>query len=265
MVGSIAAHIAFASYIAAQPTPAWESFEEPAERSFNAQKLPPLHKIPNIPNLPVKAASAPSKATAPTAAKSAGEQRAVAKAAVEKMFGGGATLELIGAPNTEFARAMDGVQAPAFYGNVGPAGPKGPQVGATQTVEPIGTEGVKQVSLGTRVEARPKAEAGPIEIEPTDDLDPRLLQRFIAARRAAVTSCFERELLHNPGMAVGKVAVRIVIGTGGRVMSAAVEEDTLRSDAVNACMTGTMKRWIFPVTPKDDVPVLVPFVFARAT
>lgn len=265
LAASIAAHIGFATYIAAQPAPAWEAFEEPMERGFQAQKLPPLVRIPNIPNLPVKSASAPSKTTA-APAKTPGEQRAVAKQAVEKVFGGGAMLEIVGAPATDFAKAMDGVQAPAtYYGNVGPAGPRGPAVGEAQTVAPIGTEGVKQVSLGTKLEAKPRAEAGPIEVDPTDELDPRLLQKFIAARRAAVTSCFERELLHNPGMVGGKVAIRIVIGTTGRVVSAAVNEDTLRSDAVNACMTSTMKRWVFPVSPADDVPVVVPFVFARAS
>ena len=153
---SIAAHIAFATFIAAQPAPTYEAFEEPAERTFRPQVLPPLHKIPNIPDLPVKAAARPTAAPSPAAPKPAGAPRAVAQAAVERMFGGGAAaIEIVGAPNTEFARAMDGVQAPTYFGNVGPAEKKGAAAGEAQTVAPIGTEGVKQVHLGTRSDKAP--------------------------------------------------------------------------------------------------------------
>lgn len=263
---SIAAHIAFATFIAAQPAPTYEAFEEPAERTFRPQVLPPLHKIPNIPDLPVKAPARPTAAPSPAAPKPAGAPRAVAQAAVERVFGNGvATMEILGAPTTAFTQAMENVQGPStYFGNVGPA-KRGPATGEVQTVAPIGTEGVKQVTIGTRSDKAPATTTtGPIELEPTDDLDPRVLQQFITARRAAVQGCFERALLHNGGLAGGKVAMRLVIGAGGRVTSVGVEEDTLKSDAVNTCMTTLMRRWIFPVSPKDEVPLSVPFIFARA-
>ena len=124
---------------------------------------------------------------------------------------------------------------------------------------------MKKVGIGTRLDKGPAtAVPGPIIVDDSDDIDPRVLQQFIMARRSAVQHCYERELHHNPSMKGGKVVLRMAIGTGGRVSGVSIEEDTLGSQAVTACMSTLMKRWIFPVAPRDEIPVSVPFVFARA-
>jgi hypothetical protein len=124
---------------------------------------------------------------------------------------------------------------------------------------------VKTVSLGTRAEQAPAALAtGPILAEKSDELDPRLLQQFITARRAALQSCYERALLHNPAMQGGKVVLRLTLGAGGRVGELEVEEDTLGSEAVTSCMSTLVRRWMFPVALKEELQVSVPFIFARA-
>jgi hypothetical protein len=266
LAASFAVHVCLAAYIAAQPAPKFEAYDEPVDRFLAQPKLPPLMKLPVIPNLPVKASAPTAARPAPSAPKSVGEQREVAKQAINQVFGGGAITSVLGAPGTDDVKtALNGVQGHQFFGAVGPTGPKGPATGETQTVEPIGTEGVKAVNIGARLDKLPlQTKTGPIEVERTDEIDPRKLQEFINARRPAMQGCFERALLHNGGLKGGKVSVRLMLGAKGRVTSLAIEEDSLGSAEVSGCMTTLMRRWIFPVDPSDELPVSVPFIFARA-
>ncbi len=264
LVGSIALHIAFASFIAAQPMPATEAqLDALQDRVAKRITLPPLLPIPQL-ALPATV-SKPSATTAPSKPV---DHAGVAKAAVVRVIGSiggtGAFSELLAGPADEIARALDGATSVRIVG-LASAGPRGSATGQTATIETIGTEGAKAVSIGTRLEKIPTtAVPGILVLDDPDNIDPRVLQQFIAARRAAVQNCYERELHHNPGMKGGKVVLRMAIGTTGRVSDLRVEEDTLGSDAVTSCMTTLMKRWIFPVNPKDEVPLSVPFVFARA-
>lgn len=268
LAASFAVHVCLAAYIAAQPAPKFEAYDEPVDRFLAQPKLPPLMKIPNIPNLPVKASAPTAARPAPSAPKSVGEQREVAKKVIDQVFGGGAILSVLTAPGTdEVKTALNGVQGPSYgaIGPIGPGGPKGPATGATETVGPIGTEGAKAVNIGARLDKQPlQTKTGPIEVDPPEGIDPRKLQEFINARRPAMQGCFERALLHNGGLKGGKVSVRLMLGSKGRVTSLAIEEDSLGSAEVSGCMTTLMRRWIFPVDPSDELPVSVPFIFARA-
>jgi len=269
LLASICLHLAFATYLTAQPMPATEAqSDEPLDRFPARVTLPPLLPIPKAKVAP---AAGPTRRVAPApdaAPTTAADRTRVARAAVLRVVGapgpGGTFAGLLDAPVDELAQALDG--AKGFHlASAGLAAPRGPAAGEAATIAPLGTDGVRSVALGTRVDKAPTtAVAGAIVIDDADEVDPRVLQQFVSARRAAVQSCYERALLHNPAMRGGKVVLRMAIGPRGRVSSLRVEEDTLGSDAVTACMSTLMGRWVFPVTPKDEFPLSVPFVFARA-
>ena len=269
LAASIGLHVLFAAYVAAQPMPPTETqVDELADRVSQRVTFPPLLKVPRL----APASTAPTAARPdPSAPRSLGkpvDKGQAARDAVMRVLGSsgpnGVFSDLLTAPVDEISEALRNAQGRVIV-STGLTGPKGPVTGNAVTVERLGTEGVKKVTLGTRSDKGPSAAvAGPIVIEDDDTIDPRVLQQFITARRAAVQSCYERELHHNPAMKGGKVVLRLAIGAGGRVSALTVEEDTLGSAAVSACMATLMKRWIFPVSPKDELPVSVPFIFARA-
>jgi hypothetical protein len=268
LVGSIAFHIALATYVAAQPMPITEEhLDALADRVSTRISLPLLLPIPKAP--PVVAAG-PSQRLLPEAGPTKRVNHdQVAREAVIKVLGsqgpGGVFSELLGAPVEEIAQALEGARGFEVANRLEAVRLKGPASGEVATLDRLGTAGVKAVAIGNRSDKIPStAVPGQIVIEDPDNIDPRVLQQFITARRAAVQNCYERELHHNPSMKGGKVVLRMAIGTTGRVSGLSVEEDTLGSAAVTACMSTLMQRWIFPVTPREEVPLSVPFVFARA-
>ncbi len=268
LAGSIALHIALATYVAAQPMPiSEEHLDELQDRFANRVTLPPLLPIPRAP--PVVVAEPSQRVPTSTAPSKPIDHEKVARDAVIKVLGaqrpGGVFSDLLGAPVNEIAQALDGARGVQIANALEAVGPKGPLSGQAATIDRLGTNGVKSVAIGSRSDKIPSsAVPGAIVVDDPDNIDPRVLQQFITARRAAVQSCYERELRHNPAMKGGKVVLRMAIGTRGRVSGLSVEEDTLGSDAVTACMSALMQRWIFPVTPREEVPLSVPFVFARA-
>lgn len=266
LAASMALHIVFATYVASQPMPIATDvpLDELQDRFSQRVTLPPLLPIPRV--LPPVAA-APRAAPAPRVNTQPVPKGQAANVALVKVIGsvgpGGAFGELLNAPTLEIAEALRDAKG-VLQVDTAPNGPKGPATGQVATIETIGTGGTKTVTLAARTDKAPvTSTTGPIDVDP-GEIDPKVLQQFITARRAAIQSCYERELHHNPGMKGGKITLRLMIGTAGRVSSLAVEEDGLGSEAVGSCMATLMKRWIFPVTPKDEFPVSVPFIFARA-
>jgi hypothetical protein len=261
---SIGVHIAAATYVSAQPMPVAPEGELTQEFNPERHALPPLHPIPKIPNLPVEPAR-PSVTVRP--APSTGVDKAklakVGLLGVMNGLGPSTGIEsLVNDGSTSIAEALKDARIEI---NAGPqVTAKGARTGETVTVGELGTDGVKKVALAPHTQARPLPADGPMTIESTtSDIDPRVLQQFIAARRAAMQSCYERALLHNPSLQ-GKVVLRMAIGAGGRVSDLDIEEDTVGSEAVTACMSTMVKRWVFPVSPKEAIPVSVPFIFARS-
>jgi hypothetical protein len=270
LVGSIGLHVAFATWIATQPLPVTQAQRDELQDRVPARvTLPPLLPIPKLP--PVVAAPARVPTAAPPTTGVPGkpvDRGQIAKAAVIKMLGSGgpngAFSNLLAGPIDEIASALDGAKS-VRVGSLEPIAPKGPATGEAATIDRLGTDGARHVAIGTRTDRLPfSAVPGAITVDDPEEVDPRVLQKFITARRAAVQHCYEREIHHNPAMKGGKVVLRMSIGTGGRVSSLSVEEDTLGAPGVTACMSTLMKRWIFPVAPKDEIPLSVPFVFARA-
>ena len=268
LAASIGLHFAFATYLSAQPRRVEGVGEEVDPGFHRAPSLPPLHKIPKILNTVSVVPARPAPVARPSPAP--GVDRAkVAKLGILGVIAAdgpqGAFQSLIGTDSTEIVEALKDAHARVEVSATEAIGPKGARTGDVATVAPIGTEGVKKVRLAPRVDARPSPTPdGPIVVEHTTDVDPRVLQQFITARRAAVQNCYERALLHNPGLQGGKVVLRLAVGVGGRVNELDIEEDTLGSEAVTSCMSTLVKRWVFPVAPKEELPVSVPFVFARS-
>lgn len=141
---------------------------------------------------------------------------------------------------------------------------KGKDTGETQTVEVIGTNGVKEVKLTERTPnaVPPPGEGivntGPIKSGP--EIPEEELGKWLRARKPAIQSCYERELKRQPSLA-GHLTIHFDITPRGRAANVAFDEDTLRSSAVNACITGLMRGWVLPFQPEDDAPVAMPFIF----
>lgn len=87
------------------------------------------------------------------------------------------------------------------------------------------------------------------------------LSQFIRPRLRSVQQCYERELKRNPGLA-GKLVVRFLITTAGRVGEVSIESDSMGDSNVNACIVSTIRRWVFPIKPEDEAAVTFPFVFS---
>ena len=89
------------------------------------------------------------------------------------------------------------------------------------------------------------------------------IEAAIAKHLGEVRFCYEQGLQAEPGLA-GRVAVAFVIGTSGRVSSAAVDSTTVHAQVVESCIVERLKGWGFP-TPAGGVEVRVsyPFVLRR--
>lgn len=93
-------------------------------------------------------------------------------------------------------------------------------------------------------------------------VDRQKLVGFVGARKAALRACYERELKRDPSLQ-GRVVVRFTITTRGDASDIDIEENTVGTDAVAACLRSVVRGWRLPFQPRDDVPVVFPFVFAR--
>ena len=78
-----------------------------------------------------------------------------------------------------------------------------------------------------------------------------------------IVYCYEKGLQKMPSLG-GRVGMRFVIGSRGRVTSAKVARSSLRSSMVESCMVRRLKSWKFP-KPRGNVDVKVsyPFVLRR--
>ncbi|MBL8911891.1 MAG: AgmX/PglI C-terminal domain-containing protein [Archangium sp.] len=142
---------------------------------------------------------------------------------------------------------------------------QGKDTGETETVEPIGTNGVKEVKLTERMPnaVPPPSEinvnTGPVKSGP--EIPEEELSKWLRARKPAIQSCYERELKRQPSLA-GHLTIHFDITPRGRAGNVTFDEDTLRSAAVNSCISGLMKGWVLPFQPEDDAPVAWPFIFS---
>ncbi|AKU92131.1 AgmX/PglI C-terminal domain-containing protein [Vulgatibacter incomptus] len=77
---------------------------------------------------------------------------------------------------------------------------------------------------------------------------------------ARVQSCYERQLISNPGLQ-GKLVFDWVIAPSGAVESTRVRSSSLANEAVATCVAQVIKSWRFPEPTGGSVTVTFPFVF----
>lgn len=80
-----------------------------------------------------------------------------------------------------------------------------------------------------------------------------------------VTYCYEKGLQTKPDLS-GRVAVRFVIASNGRVSSASIAHSSLRSNQVEGCIVNRLRGWKFPKPVGGvNVKVTYPFVLRRVS
>jgi hypothetical protein len=139
---------------------------------------------------------------------------------------------------------------------------KGKATGVVSEIDPIGTEGVKDVGLTEKgiasVTGRVTTEKILVETKFIDELK---LTRWLQGRKPAIQSCYERELKRTPTLQ-GRLVIRFDIDNRGHIGGVGFEDDTLRNSQVQQCISALMRGWVLPFNPEDDVPVSLPFIFS---
>lgn len=99
------------------------------------------------------------------------------------------------------------------------------------------------------------------EGEVSTGLDRELIAALIRKNIGHILYCYERSLSANPNL-FGKVSVRFIIGSSGKVETQKIGESTLRDGRVEHCILDKVSQWKFP-EPKGGVQVVVtyPFLF----
>jgi hypothetical protein len=91
-------------------------------------------------------------------------------------------------------------------------------------------------------------------------IDKDAVARAINSHLGEVSSCYERALLKEPGLA-GKIVLEWQITTSGTVGFAKTKSSTMKSAAVEACILSTLKSWRFPPAKDAGVLITYPFMF----
>jgi outer membrane biosynthesis protein TonB len=137
---------------------------------------------------------------------------------------------------------------------------RGGGAGAAAGIGDLGTTGSGNVGLAEKREvvvAKVETMGGP-EVE-SANVDRQAVARFVQSRISGIKACYEKELKRNPALK-GKIVVRFVIATTGRVSSVEIEENGL-NPGVEACIRTIIRGWSLPFKPEEDVPVSYPFLF----
>lgn len=94
-------------------------------------------------------------------------------------------------------------------------------------------------------------------------IDKAVIRRVIQQHIVEVKHCYEAQLEKDKNLA-GKVMVRFVIGTDGKVPESGIESTTLKSPAAEKCIADAVRGWEFPKPSGGTVQVSYPFVLASA-
>ncbi|MHB8875634.1 MAG: AgmX/PglI C-terminal domain-containing protein, partial [Myxococcaceae bacterium] len=165
----------------------------------------------------------------------------------------------------EISAALDGARGVSVAATEpeGPLGPRGERTGRVEEVGALGTPGAGPVELGKKREGLAPTPPEEVELPPPGQptVDPEALARFINARRGAIASCYERQLLRNPHLS-GRVLLRFSLSPRGRATGIDFEDDSLGSEPVLSCIRSMFASWSFPFNPPADVAF--PYVFTPA-
>lgn len=111
--------------------------------------------------------------------------------------------------------------------------------------------------LGEKKSRMPVIVPGKPEIR--GSLDKEIIARVVRQHRNEIRYCYEKELQKNPKLA-GQIKVKFTISGSGSVISAIVNGSTVKSSAVEGCVTEKIRRWVFP-EPKGGGIVIVNYPF----
>jgi len=150
-------------------------------------------------------------------------------------------------------------------GNEGPMRKGGEGGGGTVGIGDLAAgagEGGGNVQLAERArKVAPQISIDDSEFETESaSVDKENLGKYIRMRIKSVQQCYEKELKRNPTLK-GKIVVRFVITTQGRVGEVTIDQNTMGDENVAACIKALITRWTFPIKPEEDAPVSFPFVF----
>jgi predicted component of type VI protein secretion system len=93
-------------------------------------------------------------------------------------------------------------------------------------------------------------------------LDAAAVQRVISEHMGAIQSCYERQLMKDPGLQ-GKLTFDWDVAPGGAVSSARLFQSSMGTggSAVAACIVAEIRRWHFPSPVGGTASVRYPFIF----
>ena len=91
-------------------------------------------------------------------------------------------------------------------------------------------------------------------------LDRDEIQKVINENIGQIQRCYERELIHAPGLS-GKVQVEWTVATSGSVRMVRQTFTSMNSTAVSNCIMGAIRSWAFPRPRGGEVVVNYPFIF----
>lgn len=107
---------------------------------------------------------------------------------------------------------------------------------------------------------RGDAQLGDVMVSDSDAIDPGIVTRTLATRRAAFRSCYERELRNDPTLA-GRVTVSFDVTTVGTTDACQADQNTFATDAIATCLTRMVQRLRFAPPPETAVHVQFPVTF----
>lgn len=134
--------------------------------------------------------------------------------------------------------------------NVGTAGRGGGGRGGSGYGKGAGDLGERRARVPKIVPGRPVVQGS---------LDKEIIRRVVRQHRREIKYCYESELQKNKELQ-GRVVVRFTISATGSVVAATVKESNLKNPSVENCMTGKIRRWVFP-EPKGGGIVIVNYPF----
>ncbi len=99
------------------------------------------------------------------------------------------------------------------------------------------------------------------EAEALGGLDKSLIAAVVQSNIGQIKHCYERQLIVDPNI-FGKIVAGWTINKDGAVSVSSVKKTTMNNKAVENCIAGKIKNWVFP-KPKGGGQVLVsyPFLF----
>lgn len=239
---------------------------------------PPVTKAGRKAESQKKAAESRKQEPPAGAAVAAAQERGVARKGLlaalrEAKDDRGAVSTLLGTSVSQdrMAAALDDLRPSAASAALPSADPLVPSPATARAMD-LGQRGIEtgtvgrttKSSLGPRGKAsldffrdakQSKVEGGSLSKE---DID-----RVVRANKGGIRYCYEKELVRQPDLA-GRVELSWTIGTDGKVEKAKALTSTLKSAAVEGCLSRVVLRWKFPAPKGGKVRVVYPFTFGRA-